>query len=130
VDYDTLIEKIAEGLDTTVEFVSHEIYPILIRQAYIDGIIRMVGGLLLLATVAVIGYKAAKYLIREERELQRKKKEGIADFEENEMAGPIFLFFIVIMFPATIIGVLIVLSSITPLLNPDYYIIEEILKHL
>ena len=126
MDYDAIIEKIAEGLDTTITFASQEIYPILLRQAYIDGTVKLIGSLLIFSVIITLSYKGITRLIEEERKIDKEENEGL----NSEWAPLIFLFLIFIAIPGVIAGTTMLFNSITPLLNPNYYIIEEILKHL
>lgn len=115
----SVINQIAEKLGVAAE----KLYPILRKQATIDG----VSGLALLTLSIITLYFLIKLLAK----ATSKEKESRYDGWEKWFAAQIFLYVgLGINIIYTLISIFTINGIITALLNPDWYIIQNILKQL
>jgi len=133
-DINEALQGLAEGLGVAVE----NLYPILYKQAIIDGAISLLG-LISLGLFWIFIYKFSKGFV--ERAKEDFKENGSCDdswFEHvflsrifHGMSGVLFCVFTIVMAIGTLLSFSeIVENIITAFFNTEYYMIENILKQL
>ena len=125
-DVNKVLEDIANGLGVAVE----KLYPVLYKQAIIDGVTNLLWVAFIIAGLIVF-VKFAKYAIK-------KMSDGIKNndkwsYHKTDWADyPEFIFPLVFGGIAVTIGVLIAMGlisdSITVFFNTEYYMIEKIIS--
>lgn len=111
VDINKVLEQLAIAFNTTVD----AIYPILIKQAYVSGIMDLLFGIaliLLAVAIATIIYK---------------KWEAIY---ESDMEFIVVVIALIFSLVAVFIIPISIFSGITTLANPEYWALKDILSRL
>ena len=132
-DVNEVLQKLAEGLGVAVE----NLYPILYKQAIIDGVISLLG-LISLVLFWIFIYKFSKGFAKKAKEDYEENGIYSSWFEHIFMdniflgiSGFFFCAFTVIMAIGTILVVPeIVGDVITAFFNTEYHMIENILNKL
>ena len=136
---DKVFEQVTEYIDALsnkLGVATEQVIEVMIRQQYISGIVGVIlGTAFLIITAAIIRYTIKVY---DEGETERRVKEGYysltepvgvnrmgkikAELEQGWIIAVIALFAV-----CGIIGVVEFVVGIKTLLNPEYYVIKEIL---
>lgn len=119
-----VINNIAEKLGVGVE----KVYPILLKQAYIEGIMGIVGIVLSMSMLFVVYKLVYKYYI-EEVDTSYGKGKRVCDWDEFTLLLVNIVVIVVVISNFIVIGCFYS-PTITALFNPDYYIIEELVTKL
>lgn len=116
MDLNQALEQLASAFNTTVE----NLYPLLIKQAYVTGIASSIGILISWLLLAVVLLIFKKHGIRKDEQL------GGASF------GTIILtvFSIAMTLVIAIITTTVGYEVITALVNPEYWALKEVLSYL
>lgn len=127
------IEEIAKGLGVAVSYV----YPILIKQAYVDGIL----ALLLILTAIVLDIVTIRlmykhkfnYLLQDDKQVKSLIENGIEESKAKSIVQNsrnnkdiIFSIFVFASIILTLMSISVMRECVTALVNPDYYIFEQI----
>lgn len=120
-DFNEALEQLAKAFNTTVD----ALYPILIRQAYVDGVVAIIA-LLIPVIIAIIAYKMARTNQKKINDYYKKP-----DYWEWEDEGQGYAIAISVASFATFIALLYFFSvAPTALMNPEYHAIKQIIKVL
>lgn len=112
-----VLSDVSKQLGVAVE----KLYPILIRQAQIDGVKRIFMGLVLLGMAFVLLRIFLKII-------RNPKTDCFGDLEFNQVMTIFLCSFIGVL--CFIFAIERIYSAITPIFNPDWYIIDSLLKNL
>lgn len=116
----SVINQIAEKLGVAAE----KVYPILRKQAMIDGILSLLGILTSVVTFFLI-YKAVEYCYF------KKDKNGNAISYRWDLTHFVFGTICVLLFIFSVVSITIDIRDVmTAFMNPDWYIINNILGQL
>lgn len=119
-DVNKVLEELANAFNTTVEYI----YPLLIKQAMIDGIITLIP-----LTLGVIGIVITLIL------LSKSKKNHVSENKYDkwqwDIQGLPYIIALVITGFISCIGLTIFAKTgITALLNPEYHVIKSIIDQI
>lgn len=118
-----VIQVVSEKLGVAAE----ALYPILIKQAYVEGVEVLIQGLLSLV-IAFISLKGVRHIWKSYRK-QRLSDKGIDDGEGFFMFIGVFLLSLICIF-FFVLGVEQVTDSIGAFLNPEWYALEMLLDKI
>lgn len=111
-----MLEQVAEQLGVAAE----KLYPILLKQAKIDGIVNIIG----LIVLIIITYFSVRFAIK-------KYRKDVNEFDELTIEGFVLSVFAFLSTICLIVELSLIKTTIlTPLLNPDWYILNELLANL
>lgn len=118
-DVNAVLGELAKALNTTVDYV----YPILIRQAYVDAMS------LAFSTLLAILVAVAITVTRSKIKANYMKSKTISCYDWESLDRSHLFVIVVIISWAIVIGLLIACAVQLPgmLINPEYYIIEKLL---
>lgn len=122
-DINKALEQLAKAFNVAVD----ELYPILYKQAIINGIFSLGWALLFIGLIGLF-ISTIRLIVK-----KQKEEEDTANWDWD-WDEPRQIAILVVGITVTIIGFFVVpialKSSATALLNPDYYMLKEILKQL
>lgn len=125
IDFNEVMDQLAKAFNVTVD----KLYPILYRQAIIDGIFSLMWAIVFVAAIVVF-VKTLFYISKKQRE---PDEDGWFSGDWDWSEGRQIVIIIVGAF-TTLMGIILIpislYDALTAFFNTEYYMIKEILKQV
>lgn len=119
MDVNKIVERIADGLGVATE----RVYPVLRQQAVIEGWYSLFWGVFFLLLLTGCVYGLYRLLIHINNKGDIEEVEGVFFIS-------LIIFTFIIFLLTIMIGIPQIRDAFTAFYNPDYYIIEEIIRQI
>lgn len=129
LDINKALEEIAKGFGVAVE----KIYPVLYKQALIDGVVNLLWVVMIIVGVTIY-YKYAKFATKRVHEGIQNNESKWSSFKTDWSDYPVYVITLVLggiaSFALVLTGMCLIEDSLTAFLNTEYYMVEKIITQV